>query len=505
YSTQAAFFDYDLDGDLDMFLLNHNVKKIDNMEFARFKNETDTLAGNKLFENKNNHFTDVTNKAGIVQNPLTFGLGIAVADINKDGWPDIYVTNDYNEPDYLYINQHNGTFTNETQKRFRHLSQFSMGVDVADINNDGFPDLLTLDMLPEDNHRQKLLQLQENYESFELMQQQGLYKQYMRNMLQLNNGDGTFSEIGQLAGVSNTDWSWSPLIADFDNDGYKDIFITNGYRRDYTNKDFLRYWGDYKVKQAVERQPYLLMDLIKAMPSTELNNYIFRNNHDLTFENKQKEWGITQSGISNGAVYADLDNDGDLDLVINHLNSAAVIYKNTAREQGKASFIDIKLLAKTGNTTALGTRIELYSGGQMQYQEILAAHGYLSSMNTTAHFGLGNSARIDSVVINWPGNKKQVLRDVKANQVLTVEFDAGKTSDAVFAGKNSRTVFSKQEPLIRHTNIAPDVNDFKRQQLMMFMYSKTGPVLAEADVNQDGLEDLFVSGNGNGADKIYIQ
>jgi len=246
YSTQAAFFDYDNDGDLDMFMINHNVKKMDNLELAKFRNQTDTLAGDKLYENQDGHFVDVSAKAGINQFPLTFGLGIAISDINKDGWQDIYVTNDYNEPDYLYLNNHDGTFREDSKNCFRHMSQFSMGVDIADFNNDGLPDIYTLDMLPEDNRRQKLLQLQENYESFDLMQSQDLHKQYMRNMLQLNNGDGTFSEIAQASGVSNTDWSWSPLFADFDNDGYKDLFVTNGYMRDYTNKDFLRYWGDYK-------------------------------------------------------------------------------------------------------------------------------------------------------------------------------------------------------------------------------------------------------------------
>ncbi|HEX4852081.1 MAG TPA: VCBS repeat-containing protein, partial [Puia sp.] len=221
YSTQAAFFDFDNDGDLDLFLLNHNVEKIDNMELAKHRNETDVHAGDKLFENQNGHFVDISKKAGIRQNPLTFGLGVAIADINQDGWQDIYVTNDYNEPDYLYINNHDGTFTAETEKCFRHISQFSMGVDIADFNNDGLPDIITLDMLPPDNRRQKLLQLQENYESFQLMISQDLYQQYMRNMLQLNNGDGSFSEIAQFSGVSNTDWSWCPLFADFDNDGYK--------------------------------------------------------------------------------------------------------------------------------------------------------------------------------------------------------------------------------------------------------------------------------------------
>jgi hypothetical protein len=334
YCTQAAFFDYDGDGDLDMFLLRHSVKKIDNMELASHREELDPLSGDKLYENQGgHHFVDVSKKAGLRQSPLTYGLGIAIADINKDGRPDVYVTNDYNEPDYLYINNGNGTFTDAAASSFRHLAQFSMGVDIADINNDALPDVLNLDMLPEDNRRQKLLQLQENYESFQLMTGQGLQEQYMRNMLQLNNGNGTFSEIGQLAGISATDWSWSPLLADFDNDGYKDLFITNGYLRDYTNKDFLRYWGDYKIRKAMDREPVQLMDLVQAMPSSVLKKYIFRNNGDLTFTNMQSSWGIDQGSVSSGAVYADLDNDGDLDLVVNNINQDAFVYRNMSRER----------------------------------------------------------------------------------------------------------------------------------------------------------------------------
>ena len=357
YCTQAAFFDYDNDGDLDMFLLRHSVKKIDNMELAKYRNDLDPLAGDKLYENRGGHFVDVSQQAGLRQSPLTYGLGIAIADINKDGWPDVYVTNDYNEPDYLYINNHDGTFTDMADKSFRHLAQFSMGVDIADINNDGLPDVMNLDMLPEDNRRQKLLQLQENYESFQLMTGQGLQEQYMRNMLQLNNGDGTFSEIGQLAGVAATDWSWCPLLADFDNDGYKDLFITNGYLRDYTNKDFLRYWGDYKIKQAMDREPVRLMDLIDSMPSSQLKKYIFRNNGDLTFTNMQTEWGIDQAAVSSGAVYADLDNDGDLDLVVNNINQEAFIYRNNSREQGGGSYLAVKLQGKGGNTAAIGAKV----------------------------------------------------------------------------------------------------------------------------------------------------
>ncbi|WP_342645343.1 VCBS repeat-containing protein [Mucilaginibacter sp. CSA2-8R] len=502
YGTQAAFFDYDHDGDLDMFLLNHNVKKIDNMEFAKYKNETDEYAGNKLFENTSNHFTDVSKKAGIVQNPLTFGLGIAIADINLDGWADVYVTNDYNEPDYIYINNHDGTFAERSKQYVRHMAHFSMGVDIADFNNDGLPDILTLDMLPRDNHRQKSLQLEENYESFELMQQQELYKQYMRNMLQLNNGNNTFSEIGQLAGVSATDWSWCPLIADFDNDGYKDIFISNGYLRDYTNKDFLRYWGDYKIKKAMDREPYLLMDLIKAMPSTSLPNYIFQNNKNLTFTNKQNDWGLDKASISSGAVYADLDNDGDLDLVINNINEPASIYQNQSRELNGTNYLSFKLKGKDKNTQALGSKIYIYSGGNVQYQEVNPARGYLSAVSTQAVFGLGKSATADSVKIIWPDNKVQKMTKVTANQLLEVNYQPTTVNTMP---KAIKPMFTVAKPFIEYKAPEEAINDFKRQLLMLFMFSKTTPVIVKADVNKDGLEDLFVSGGPQVQGNVYLQ
>jgi hypothetical protein len=504
YSTQAAFFDYDNDGDLDMFLLNHNIKKIDNMEFASHKNEVDALAGNKLFKNENGHFTDISKAAGIVQSPLTFGLGIAVADINKDGWQDIYVTNDYNEPDYLYLNNKNGTFTDHSKQMLRHHSHFSMGVDIADFNNDAQPDIFTLDMLPADNHRQKSLQLQENYETFELLRQQDLYPQYMRNMLHLNNGDGTFSEVGQLAGVSKTDWSWCPLIADFDNDGYKDIYISNGYLRDYTNKDFLRYWGDYKIKKAMAKEPFQLMDLVTAMPSTSVPDYIFKNEHNLTFSNKQEEWGLNQTNMSNGAVYADLDNDGDLDLVVNTINQPAGIYRNHSTDVHHASYLALKLQGTDKNLQAVGAKVYVYTPGQVQYQELNPNRGYLSCVSTVLNFGLGTNQKVDSVRVIWPNQTSQLLTNVKANQLLQL---AGKPKDKPIApaAVAAKMVFKPATPLFDFKPEEVALNDFKRQLLMVFMYSKTAPVMVKADVNKDGLDDLFVSGAKDEVGKLYLQ
>ncbi|WP_019989664.1 VCBS repeat-containing protein [Rudanella lutea] len=504
YNTQAVFFDYDKDGDLDVFLLHHNIRKYDNMELARLHEETDELAGNRLLENVKGRFINATQRAGIHQYPLTFGLGVAVADVNLDGWPDIYVTNDYNEPDYLYINQKDGTFRDDTEHCFRHLAQFSMGVDIADFNNDGLPDVMSLDMLPEDNRRQKLLQLQENYESFELMTQQGLQRQYMRNMLQLNNGDGTFSEIAQTAGVSNTDWSWAPLMADFDNDGYKDLFITNGYLRDYTNKDFLRYWGDYKIKKAINREPVQLMDLVRAMPSTKVPNYIFSNNRDLTFTNRQQDWGFTTPTISSGAAYADLDNDGDLEIIINNINETAYVYQNMAREQAQNTFLQVRLLPTAGNKQAIGAQVKVYAGGQQQYQELSPVRGYLSTQPLTLHFGLGKATLADSVRISWPDGSVQKLTQVAANQVLEVQQSAGKPETPV-SPKTPAPLFAKATPAVSYTHVGITDNDFKRQPLMLWMYSHTGPVLAKGDVNRDGLEDLFVSGDGQKKGGIWLQ
>ncbi|WP_423146172.1 VCBS repeat-containing protein [Rubrolithibacter danxiaensis] len=502
YSTQAAFFDFDNDGDLDMFLLNHSTKKIDNMELARHRNLIDSLAGNKLYRNDGAHFTDVSKSAGIYQSPLNFGLGLAIADINKDGWQDIYASNDYNEPDYLYINNHNGTFTESSEKYFNHLAQFSMGVDIADFNNDGLPDVLNMDMMPEDNKRQKLLQLQENYESFQLMLNQGLQKQYMRNMLQLNNGNGTFSEIAQLSGLSNTDWSWAPLFADFDNDGYKDVFVTNGYLRDYTNKDFLKYWGDYKVKKAIDREPAKLMDLITAMPSTKVHNYIFRNNKDRTFKNTVEEWGLQTPDISSGAVYVDLDNDGDLDLVVNRINEDAAIYRNNSSEISGNNFLSVKLEFKTPNLNAIGSKIYLYTKQGLQYLEVNPNRGYLSCVSTTAHFGIGQEKVIDSVLVIWPDKTQQKVTTPAINSLVKITY---KSTVSVPPATKKNIVFEKSPAFINYTNQSNRENDFKRQPLLLYMYSKTGPVMAKGDVNKDGLTDIFISGDQSEPAKIFLQ
>jgi enediyne biosynthesis protein E4 len=498
YSTQAAFFDYDRDGDLDMYLLNHNIKDYKDVELSSIKLEYDSLAGDKLFRNDEGFFKDVSRDAGISGNPISFGLGVSISDINMDGWPDIYVSNDYREHDYLYVNNRNGTFKESSKECLQHMSEFSMGNDIADVNNDTYPDMITLDMLPEDNRRQKLLQGPENFELHRALVKNGFHYQFMRNMLHMNNGDGTFSEIGQLAGVSNTDWSWASLFADFDNDGFKDLFITNGYLRDYTNKDFLKYWGNYVVQKAMKMEKTMLMDLVKKMPSTLTTNYIYSNNGDLRFTNQTKAWGFDQPVLSSGAAYADLDNDGDLDLIINNVNQDAFIYRNNSTSK---NFLDVRLNSNSKNRFGLGASVKIYHNGQVQTAEAFSARGYQSSVTPLLHFGLNNSTVVDSVVIRWPAGNELKLLNVKAGQTVNI----AEASTPRIVNSHATTAFFKPASLVSFVHREFDYNDFKRQPLMPFMHSQVSPVLKSADVNRDGFEDLFIGASKGQASKLFLQ
>jgi enediyne biosynthesis protein E4 len=505
HSTHASFFDFDQDGDLDMYLLNHNVTVIREFEFAKAKKTRDPYAGDKLFRNDNGHFVDISEQAGIKGNPLGFGLGVTVADVDQDGWQDIYVSNDYVEPDYLYINNHDGTFTDKMTDYMQHISYFSMGCDVSDINNDGWVDIYTLDMLPPDNTRQKLLYGPENYEHFALMVLNGFYFQNMRNMLHLNNSNGTYSEIGQFAGISNTDWSWAPLFADFDNDGWKDLFITNGYYRDYTNRDFLKYKGDYYFQMAKQKQKADTFHLVTTMTSTPVHNYIYKNNGDLTFSDRSAEWGFSTPGFSSGGTYADLDNDGDLDLIINNQNEFASVYKNFSRQlHPDLHYIDIELSGADNNSQAIGSKVYIYTGGKVQYFEKMPTRGFQSGVTERIHAGLGTFNKVDSIKIQWQRSRETIFRDVSVDQQLKVS-EKSSFEERESPSKPIATLFSRVQTKIPYTHAEYGFNDFKRQPLLLTMLTTCGPVMATGDVNKDGLDDVYVGGAQENPGKLYIQ
>lgn len=516
-TTQAYFFDYDRDSDLDLFLLNHNPQTLPPIDEVTIKQMLETKnpsAGLRFLRNDmkdgNPVFTDVTDAAGIHNSGLNYGLGAGIADINHDGFPDIYVGNDYIAPDYLYINNRNGTFTDQAKQSLGHTSHFSMGNDIADINNDGMNDIFSLDMLPEDNRRQKLLFAPDNYERFNLNIKTGLHHQYMRNMLHLNNGNGSFSEIGQLSGISNTDWSWSALFADYDNDGWKDLVVTNGYLRDFTNQDFVKYMKTYLQSKQRNIRDEDILKLIHEMPASDVVNYIFRNEGNLSFTNKGKAWGFDEPSNSNGAAYTDLDNDGDLDLVINNINKPAFIYRNESANQSGNNFIRIKLKGEGYNTHGIGARVTLYRTGKLQYLEQMPFRGYQSSVSPILHFGLGKEKIIDSLCVEWVSGKIQVIRKVPVNKIFEIlEADARparlNSQRSASASKSAGPYFKPVATPVNFAHAPTSINDFKRQPLLVNPLSFSGPCLVKADINEDGLEDLFVGGGMGQPGAVFLQ
>ncbi|WP_211710251.1 VCBS repeat-containing protein [Mucilaginibacter xinganensis] len=504
YSTQAVFFDYDRDGDLDMFLLNHSpvqLPVLDEVNTVAALKKSNSPNGVRLYRNDNGVFKNVTEQAGISSSDLTYGLGAAIADINGDGLPDIYISNDYSIPDFMYINNGNGTFTNKLQSSLGHTSEFSMGDNISDINNDGLPDIFTLDMLPEGNHRQKLLFAPDNYEKFDLTLRTGFYYQYMRNMLHINNGNGTFSEVGQLSGISNTDWSWSPLFADYDNDGWKDLFVTNGYTRDFTNMDFMKYMGDYLKDRKLMRKD--IYNLVQQMPSSQVSSYFFKNNGDLTFSNTSTQWGVTQSSNSNGAAYADLDNDGDLDLIVNNINQPAFIYQNEADKQLNNHYLQLKLEGTAKNTQGIGAKVTIYIKNKLQYLEQMPSRGFQSSVSPILHFGLGKDKQVDSLRIIWQDGRQQVITRVNADQQLTLS--EKNATGSWKAPAPVKTLFAEVTSPVNNKKEKNKTNDFKRQPLMVNPLSFSGPCIIKGDVNGDGLEDVYVGGEDGKTGSLYLQ
>ncbi len=508
-TMNASFFDYDKDGDLDLFLITNpadervnNVNTVTEIQQHGESPGTDILYRN----NGNQTFTDVSKEAGILKDG--YSLGAAISDVNNDGWPDIYVSNDFLTSDILYINNGNGTFSDKTHECLKHTSFASMGNDVADFNNDGLPDIYTLDMLPEDNYRKKMIIPAAGYDKFQLLLQKGYEPQYTRNALQLNNGDGTFSDIAFLSHVSSTDWSWACLFADYDNDGDKDLMVTNGFYRDLGDQDYIHYqaklnnpMGNQSAKRAEK------LKAIKTLANIPLQDYLFENNNDLTFTKRSADWGFNEPGFSNGACYADLDNDGDLELIINQFNSKAKIFKNNANELLKNNYLSIKLKGKQPNTDAIGSKVYVFTKGQMQMQELNPYRGYESSMEPVLHFGIGKNIVADSIKIIWPGGEQQKEITVKANQVINIAYAATTGVDDAVIKNNSSYLFTnitgKNGLNYHHTE--NEFVDFKIQPLLPHMHSKNGPGIATGDINGDGREDFYIGAASGNDGSFFIQ
>jgi hypothetical protein len=507
-TTHAAFFDYDHDGDLDCFVLNNSPRSIESFGYNKsIRNIRDKTNGDRFYRNDGGKFVDVSEQTGIYGSEIGFGLGITVGDLNNDGWEDMYISNDFFERDYLYINQKYGTFKEVINEAMGHISQGSMGSDMIDINNDGLLDVFTTEMLPENDFKLKTTIKFDDYDVQNARLQGDFHHQFTTNCLQLNNGDGTFSEIAQLAGVDATGWSWGALSFDFDNDGLKDLYVCNGISKDLTDQDFLEFFGSNEVLDKVKEGGFDFESILKRMPSNKIANYGFVNQGNLHFRNLTDSLGLGTPSFSNGAAYGDLDNDGDLDIVVNNENAEAFVYRNQAREQLKNHFLKINLKGTAPNTAGIGSRVTLYSKNGMQVLEQMPSRGFQSSVDPQLHFGLGNTNQIDSLVIRWPDQKEQVLTNIKADTAIALDQKNSSIRNRP-AGKMFQPLYKDVTNEVITGNITHHENqfiDFDVERLIPKMLSTEGPCIAVADVNNDGNEDFFIGSSVGDTARLFIQ
>ena len=512
FSSQAYFFDMDRDGDLDVYVVNQPPN--DKYFRENLRNKIDYAYTDRLYMNDGNgKFSDITASSGIAN--YAYGLSAAIGDFNQNGWPDIYVANDYSEPDYLYLNLGNGKFRNVIDLAIDHISNFSMGSDLADVNNDGFPDLFVADMVAEDNYRLKANMSGMAPERFYELAANGYHRQYMFNMLQLNNGNGSFSEISQLAGIFNTDWSWATLFADFDLDGFRDLYITNGIKRDVRNNDNNKKVKAYRAEKEAESpegEPARLspLDALNLYPSRKLSNYMFRNKggdptEAFSFENISESWGMDQPSFSQGAVYADLDKDGDLDLVVNNMDEPAFLYQNMASDQKRGNYLKLNFKGSPTNQFGVGAKVKLESGSMIFYAEHQPARGYMSTVQHGLHFGLGELSQVDRLTVTWPDGKVQQLSDLKSNKSYTLSYkDASAENSQPQKAPGSFVDISRNAAVdFQHTE--NEYDDFLAESLLPHRMSTLGPFLSNADVNKDGLDDFYVGGAAGQSGHLYFQ